>query len=113
MEKKKSFIFYYDWWDIFEPMTPIQRGELLTEIYRYIREGIEPEYTEYGMKIAFNVIRNTLNRDADKYERVCKRNSENGKKGGRPKKETQETQWVFEKPKKADNDNDNDKVTSN
>ena len=61
MKERKSFIFYYDWWDIFEPMTQTQKGDLLTGIYDYVRKGTEPNYSELGMQIAFNVIRNALN----------------------------------------------------
>ncbi len=113
MNKKKSFIFYYDWWDIFEPLSQEQKGQLITAIFDYVKNGTEPGYKDLALKISFNVIRNALKRDGEKYEKVCKRNVENGKKGGRPKNqpvftETEKTQWVFEKPKKADNDNDND-----
>jgi len=53
--------------------------------------------------MAFIPIRQSLERNIEKYEKAAERNKENGLKGGRPK--TQKTQPVFEKPKKADNDN--------
>ena len=106
MSKKKSFIFYYDWWDIFEPLSKEQKADLLTGIFDYIKKEKEPEYDELALKISFNIIRTTLNRDGEKYEKICQRNLDNGKKGGRPKKEieymeTQKTQWVLKEPKKT------------
>jgi hypothetical protein len=63
------------------------------------------------MDMAVTPFINQFKRDGQKYESIVERNKSNGLKGGRPKnlnepKETQKTQWVIEKPKKADNDND-------
>ena len=105
MKERKSFIFYYDWWDIFEPMTQIQKGDLLTGIYDYVRNGTEPKYSELGMQIAFNVIRNTLNRDSEKYERICKQRSEGIKKRWSVNRE--EYLSIDKNTSVTDNDNDN------
>jgi len=48
------------------------------------------------VSVAFEPIKQQLKRDLDKYKIVVNRNKENGKKGGRPKKE--ETQTNPEKP---------------
>ena len=111
MKERKSFIFYYDWWDIFEPMTQIQKGDLLTGIYDYVRNGTEPKYSELGMQIAFNVIRNTLNRDSEKYERICKQRSEGIKKRWSVNKE--EYLSIDKNTSVTDNDNVNDNVNDN
>ena len=111
MKERKSFIFYYDWWDIFEPMTQIQKGDLLTGIYDYVRNGTEPKYSELGMQIAFNVIRNTLNRDSEKYERICKQRSEGIKKRWSVNRE--EYLSIDKNTSVTDNDNKNDNVNDN
>jgi len=111
MKERKSFIFYYDWWDIFEPMTQTQKGDLLTGIYDYVRKGTEPNYSELGMQIAFNVIRNTLNRDSEKYEKICKQRSEGIKKRWSVNRE--EYLSIHKNTSVTDNDSDNVNVNDN
>lgn len=106
MNKKKSFIFYYDWWDIFEPLSQEQKGELITAIFDYVKNGTEPEYKDLALKISFNVIRNALKRDGEKYEKKCLKNAENAKK--RWEKNANECERINSDAKYADNDNDND-----
>jgi hypothetical protein len=65
------------------------------------------------VKIAFAYIREHLKRDNQKYKNICIRNSENGKRGGRPKNPNNPavklvTQNNPEEPKKADTDSDSD-----
>ena len=119
-KKKKSFVLYADFEPALMKMTVRERGMLFTMIYSYVNRG----YAELlfkptaSVEMAFDIIRAQLDRDMQKYERVCKRNAENGKFGGRPRKEneeekTQKTQSVFEKPKKADNNNNNKNNNNN
>ena len=94
--KSKSFMLYKDWQMIFDALdTDAQRGELIMAVFDYAVTGQRPEL-EGMTKLAFTVIAAQLERDADKYNEVCKKRSENGKKGGRPAKSTAE---------KADNAN--------
>ena len=86
MGTKKSFLFYYDWCDIFEPLSNEKKGELITAIIDFFKNEEEPEFSDLALQIAFNVTRNTIKRDVEKYNERCLKNSENGKKGGRPKK---------------------------
>ena len=80
MGKKKSFLFYYDWCDVFEPLSNELKGELIDAIIKYANTGAEPEFENLALKISFNVIRNTIRRDTEKYELTCQRNAENIKK---------------------------------
>lgn len=110
---KKSFILHNDSMCVLEDLTMEQRGELFYAIAKY-QEGIEIELSPL-VKIAFSPFKNQFNRDLEKYDEFCKQQQEKGKKGGRPKKnpagkkETQKTQRVSEKPKKANNDKDSKK----
>ena len=111
---KKSFLFYYDWCDIFEPLDNEKKGELITAIIDFVKSEKEPEFSDLALKIAFNVIRNTINRDVEKYNERCLKNAENIKK--RWKKNTNEYDCIGmntnytdkDKDKDKDNDNDND-----
>jgi hypothetical protein len=92
-----------------------ERGELITNIFIYMRTGIVPEMSLI-LKMAFSSIKDTLDRDSQSYENKCKLNSENGKKGGRPRKAdgyefSEKTERFLEKAKKADKDKEEDKET--
>ena len=117
--KQTSFILYHD----FEPMLQLlsmeQRGMLITAIFDYSVRGMKTEDLPDVVNMAFCCIQRALERDAIAYEEKCRINAENGKKGGRPRKDSliSKTEGFFEKAKKAysdnDSDNDNDNVNVN
>jgi hypothetical protein len=110
---KTGFILHLDSLSVLDELTNEQAGILFKAIRDY-NSGKEPEL-DFAMRMAFIPFKNQFERDLEKYNNTCERNRNNGSKGGRPKKptETQETQVVFEKPKKADNKNDNDNNKEN
>ena len=111
--KKKSFVLYADFEAILMRLSMKERGMLITLIYSYVNRGAIDEIDVTPLvDMAFAVIRAQLDRDSEKYEEKCRKYTENGKKGGRPKKNT-ETDRFFYKAKKADNDTDteNENVT--
>ncbi len=127
-KKAKSFVLYSELGDTIELLDMTERGELITLIFNYVNTGS----TALGscapkVEIIFSLIRKQLDRDLEKYEKVCKRNAENGKKGGRPKKTDadkkacenstssvdDEEENNPEKPKKAYNNNNNKNKNNN
>ena len=86
MDKEKvSFLMYLDYEEHFKLMTDEQLGQLLREIMEYEKTRQVPQLD--GMvKMAFSFIKAQLDRDREKYEEKCAKNKENGKRGGRPKK---------------------------
>ena len=121
---KDSFIFYRDWLAGLQNLDPKLRYELLDAIISFGLDGKETELTPVASAI-FGFIRPQIERAVNKYEQICQRNRENGKKGGRPVKtqnnpknpvgylETQQNPKNPEKPKKPYNDNDNDNDNDN
>ena len=83
--KKKSFIIRLENREQFEMLTDEQAGKLLKAMCRYSATGELPDFTDAILKFAFSMFRGQLDRDAEKYEEMCRKNSENGKKGGAPK----------------------------
>ena len=115
---KKSFILYENYEKLFHLLPMEQRGLLITAIFEYERQQTVSVELSDAANMAFQCIKDTLDRDREAYEEKCKKQSENGKKGGRPSKATlsqksQKTQCFFEKAKKADNDNGNDNENEN
>ena len=82
-----SFILYQSYKNQFSLLSMEQRGQLITAIFNY------NETSEAGLELdplcamAFSFIKDTLDRDTRSYEERCEKNRENGKKGGRPKKD--------------------------
>ena len=109
---------YTNYKEQFSLLSEIDRGILIMGLFEYVENGVLPELN--GMPLmAFSFIKSQLDRDSEKYKTRAERSRANGKKGGRPRKnndetttdekpkETQKTQRVKSKPRKPDNDNDN------
>ena len=113
---KKSFILYADQQGVFNQLPDEIAGRLIKHIFRYVNDE-QPVTEELIVNIAFEPIKQCLKRDLCRWEQYLDKQSENGKKGGRPKKpnESEITQAFSDKPKKADsvsvsvNDSVNDK----
>lgn len=80
-------------------------GKFIKIIFQYQTTGILPEM-DFALEMAVTPFINQFSRDNEKYETFVISQSENGKKGGRPKKpsvkeETQKTQPFFEKPNES------------
>ena len=91
-KEKKSFVLYLSYANTLRLLTIKERGELITAIFDYEETGLEPQWLSPTVTIAFSFIRDALDRDREAYEEVCRKRSENGKKGGRPRKEQSERQ---------------------
>ena len=115
--KKETFLFYADWLNVIRDLP----SEVQLEVYQAIAE-----YAIYGnlielkplAKVAFVFVKQTIDRDTQKYISISEKRSEAGKRGGRPLKnneleesnEKQKKQLLSEKSKKSNcplNDNDN------
>lgn len=78
---------YPDFINVVQELDNGARGRLLLAIMQYA-SGEEPDELTGAERIAFIVLKGQIDRDADAYEANAKKQSENGKKGGRPKKAT-------------------------
>jgi len=103
--RRKSFVLYGDLEPTLKLLSQNEAGALIFMVFSYVNRGVIDSYLKRTPKVdlVFSMIRTHLDRDREKYERICERNAKNGKLGGRKK-----TQWVQEEPKKPDNDNDID-----
>ena len=118
--ERETFVFYKDWLNVIRDLP----SEVQLEVYQAIAE-----YAIYGnlielkplAKVAFGFVKQTIDRDTQKYISISEKRSEAGKKGGRRLKdneleesnEKQKKQLLSEKSKKSncslnDNVNDND-----
>ena len=133
-ESRQSFVLYTNYYEILKDLSDEDFGKLSKAIYQYVL-GLEYELTP-AITIAFKFIKNQLDIDNNKYDKIKERNKSNGEKGGRPKTQKNpknplgylgysenpaETLGYSENPIKSletqkkhnDNDNDNDNVLGN
>lgn len=95
MEKgKNSFVLYHDLIHVVEKLIQKDRadgtnnaGELFFHIIQYVNGDYE-EPANFIVEMAFEPIKQQLNRDFDKWERIRQERSEAGKKGGEKSAET-------------------------
>lgn len=120
---RDSFVLYTEYAAHIERLSMEQRGELFTAIFAYQIGGKILKLDDVtGM--AFDFISAQLDRDNLKYDETCRKRSEAGKLGGRPKKavsaekqtEAKKANGYSEKQtkaKKADNENEDDNENVN
>ena len=65
-----------------------QAGMLIKALLHYTTTEEDPELTDGMVRMAYAFIKAQIDRDAEKWEETCKRRSEAGKLGGRPKTAT-------------------------
>lgn len=131
MGNKGSFVFYTEYREHLSMLPPEQVGELMFALMDYQETGEVPDLPKgSALAMCFSFIKARMDKDNSKYEEKCERNRSNGKKGGRPTKETEiskteenpnkpngfsesrtvipKTEEIPTEPRKADNDNDSD-----
>ena len=118
MSDKKSFVMYKSWGTAIEKMSNEQAGELIKAIYAYQKDP-DAAPKDPALAFVFELIKQQLDADSQRYKEACAARSEAGKKGGRPKanasdkkqmvsEESKKSKCFSEKAKKADNEYDND-----
>lgn len=87
---KNSFLMYLDYEEQFNLLTDEQIGQLMRAIIKYEKTRQVPELVDGMVKMSFSFIKTQLDKDREKYNQKCEENRENGKKGGRPRKKSNE-----------------------
>jgi len=112
MAKKKSFILYADLLGIVEKLPPDKAGELFLLILQHVN-GKAPNVDDLLLQIAFQPIKNQLERDFESWEDTCSKRSKAGKASA-DKRQHMSTHVESVKHKSTNStDNVNDTVTVN
>lgn len=118
-KNKGSFVLYTDSRNLIDLLSDEQSGKLLKAIFSYVEDGEAPELDEVST-VVFMAIKNYLDRDQAKYEAVCQKRAEYGRKGGEAKasksyqklakasKSKQTIASVADSDSENDNDTDSD-----
>ncbi len=111
---RDSFVFYKSFYDAIKKIPEEYQLELYNAILSYSLEGIEPNNLSPVAEAMFILIKPNIDSSQKRYEASV----ENGKKGGRPKKNTQEKpnqnpKEIQEEPNQNLNDNEDDDEDDN
>lgn len=80
MADKKSFVMYMSWAKAISKMTDEQAGQLLKAVYEYqTNPDACPE--DAGADLVFEIVKERMDEDNAKYQKICESRSEAGKKG--------------------------------
>lgn len=109
MAKKKSFIFYHSYKEAFLALSGEESRELLLAMIDYDSEGKVHEFSTDGVKMAFTFIKGNMDRDAEKYEKLCAKQRENAMK----RWHGDATAYNNMPSDAKDTDNDNEKDSDN
>lgn len=93
---KRYFIVSYENEELLEDLSDTQISELFKALFRYAKSGEVIATEDKLLRCAFKIFRKSIDASNKKYDEICKRNAENGAKGGRPKKETEEPDGISE-----------------
>ena len=115
MSKKKSFLFYHDQVESISKLPPELFKELVMAVAKYSESGIEPDLDPV-MSALFSLFKSTIDRDGEKYSKICASRSEAGRKGGlakasNAKQKKQSKANLADTEKDTDTEKDNDSVT--
>lgn len=111
---KDSFILYLEQKQIFEMLTDEEAGQLIKAIFEYEDTG-QTVTLDRSLQIAFLPIKNILDRNKEKYEKVVERNKKNIEKRWN-KEDTKNTtgkNGIPKNTKNTDNDNEHDNDNDN
>ena len=86
--EKDSFILYTEQKEIINKLSDEQAGKLLKAIYEYTSNGEIPDL-DLTLDIVFTQIRQTLDRNTNKWNQIKQRRSEAGKLGAKTKKQNE------------------------
>ena len=107
---KDSFIMYQEQKEIFDTLSDNEAGKLIKAIFEYESTGQSPKLSK-TLNLVFIPIKNSLDRNKEKYQKVVERNKRNIKKRWN-KENTKNTTGKIGIPKNTkntDNDNDNER----
>lgn len=109
-DKAKSFVLYGDYQSQFDMMSDADAGILIKAIFEYVNTGTVRALPPV-LEMAFSFIRSGLDRNAAKYEDICERRREYGRRGGVAK--ATNSKHAVANAAYSDNDSENDSDSDN
>jgi len=90
---KDTFILRSEWWPAISKLNDSQKAIILSNLFKFHSDG-EVDLSDALVELVWSFIEPNLIRNMTNYEERVKKASENGKKGGRPKSEENQTKGL-------------------
>lgn len=90
MRNSDTYLAFGEWEDNCEELTTEEKGLMWDAVFAYWRRGEKPTFSDRFMRACWKPIQQAIDRSNQAYEAKCELNRQNGKKGGRPRKEEDE-----------------------
>lgn len=90
LDRKNSFVVYHSWLDAMNTLDNAEAAwRIMVALWKTdLQEEIPNDYFENVIELAiFKTMVDVVKANRQKYDKKCKNNVENGKRGGRPKNE--------------------------
>lgn len=99
MAGKNSFVLRISYGEIFAEMSDKQAGMLIKAIFNYVAAGEIPAWlNDIEAKTSFKFIKQDIDYDTAKYDKLCEKRSEWGKKGAQTKASISQHKQAYAKP---------------
>ena len=87
MKKPKGFFTYFHLSPIIEKLSDQQAGRLYKALLRYGDTGELSDFSDdLACDMAYTLMKGEIDINVERYNEICEKRSEAGKKGGRPRK---------------------------
>ena len=88
MKKPKGFFTYFHLWGVIDKLSDAQAGRLYKALMRYGDTGELTDFSDdLALDMAYTLMKGEIDVNFERYNEICKKRSEVGKKGGRPRKQ--------------------------
>lgn len=89
-ETAPGFMTYREAAVIFSLIGDAEAAQAIKATVNYYLYGKEPEALDGMAEVVFSIMKADIDRNNEKYNHIAERNRANGRKGGRPKRESPE-----------------------
>ena len=98
--ENKGFMLYKRYKPMIDVLSDEQAGKLIRILFAYFETWEEPQIEDGMIKMVFAMVSADMKAADENWKKMCSRNAENGRKGGRPRKaeEPTETEGNLQKP---------------
>ena len=93
MKKPKGFFTYFHLNTVIEKLSDAQAGRLYKALMRYGDTGELTDFSDdLAIDMAYTLMKGEIDVNFERYNEICEKRSEAGKKGGRPRNQPENTE---------------------
>lgn len=71
------FHLYLDYDEQFRMLSDAQAGMLIKALFSYANDGEEPDFDDLTVKLFFSILKKSMDREFENYQKVCEQNRKN------------------------------------